>query len=51
MPTQPDVDVVLYPIIDRGTLTGELWRLEHDGDHVFVNGRCSCGALDLGIVP
>ena len=48
---QPDIDIVLYPIIIDDVLTAELWRAEHEGDHVFIDGRCSCGRLDLGIVP
>lgn len=50
MPTeQPEVEVVLYPVVEGGVLRGELWRAEHHGDHVFVDGACSCGALEVGV--
>lgn len=29
---------------------GYLVRAVHDGPHVFRDGQCSCGVLDLGIV-
>ena len=25
-------------------------RAEHDGPCVFIDGQCSCGVLDLGVV-
>jgi hypothetical protein len=58
MTVQPEVRWVEEPFsFETRTLDGRrtrwegtIGRLIHDGPCVFVDGQCSCGLLDLGVV-
>ena len=48
MTPDPRPPTYSVPIFWQGRKVGI--RITHDGPHVYVDGVCSCGVLDLGLV-